>query len=71
MGDVNGDGEVNAGDVLQTRNRSGQTLDANSFRSDVNTDGDLNSGDASIVRSQSGRAIEGFGHDDRTSSGLR
>ncbi len=71
MGDVNGDGEVNAGDVLQTRNRSGQTLDANSFRSDVNTDGDVNSGDASIVRSQSGRAIEGFGHDDRTSSGLR
>ena len=54
LGDTNADGFVNAGDALQTRNRSGQTTDATNFRSDVNVDGFLNSGDTVIVRSRSG-----------------
>ena len=54
VGDTNGDGFVNSGDSLQTRNRSGQATDATNFRSDVNVDGFVNSGDSFIVRSRSG-----------------
>ena len=56
-GDTNNDRFVNAGDALQTRNRSGQTTDATNFRSDVNTDGFINSGDTLIVRAASGSTI--------------
>ena len=56
-GDANGDGFVNAGDAVQTRNRSGQTTDATNFRSDVNADGVVNSGDTVIVRARSGTAL--------------
>ena len=54
VGDTNGDGFVNAGDALQTRNRSGQATDATNFRSDVNADGFVNSGDTTAVRARSG-----------------
>ena len=54
VGDTNGDNFVNAGDTLQTRNRSGQATEATNFRSDVNTDGVVNSGDALVVRGRSG-----------------
>ena len=57
VGDTNGDGFVNAGDSLQTRNRSGQATDATNFRSDVNVDGFVNSGDTFLVRSKSGNAL--------------
>jgi len=56
-GDTSGDGFVNAGDALQTRNRSGQTTDATNFRSDVNADGAVNSGDTVIVRARSGHFL--------------
>jgi hypothetical protein len=57
VGDTNGDGVVNAGDVQQTRNRSGQLVVPANFRSDVNADGAINSGDALLVRSNSGNSI--------------
>lgn len=57
LGDTNSDRFVNAGDALQTRNRSGQAVDATNFRSDVNVDGFLNSGDTTVVRSRSGTAL--------------
>ncbi len=57
VGDTNGDRSVNAGDALQTRNRSGQTTDATNFRSDVNTDGFVNSGDTTVVRARSGSSL--------------
>jgi len=57
IGDVNGDGFVNSGDALQTRNRSGQLTDATNYRSDVNADGFVNSGDAIIVRARSGTGL--------------
>jgi hypothetical protein len=56
-GDVNGDGTVNTGDALQTRNRSGQSADATNFRSDVNTDGVVNGGDTTVVRARSGGGL--------------
>jgi hypothetical protein len=57
VGDTNGDGFVNAGDTIQTRNRSGQAADATNFRSDVNVDGTVNSGDTIGVRSRSGTSL--------------
>ena len=57
VADTNGDGFVNAGDALQTRNRSGQATDGANFRSDVNADGFVNSGDTTIVRARSGTFI--------------
>lgn len=57
LGDTNGDRFTNSGDALQTRNRSGQTIDGTNFRSDVNTDGAINSGDTTIVRGRSGDSI--------------
>jgi hypothetical protein len=57
VGDTNGDHFVNAGDALQTRNRSGQATDAVNFRSDINTDGVVNSGDTTAVRSRSGTSL--------------
>ena len=53
-GDTNADRTVNSGDVLQTRNRSGQTTDSTNFRSDVNSDGAVSSGDAILIRARSG-----------------
>ena len=57
VGDTNGDGFVNLGDALQTRNRSGQVTDATNFRSDVNADGFVNSGDTTAVRARSGMSL--------------
>ena len=54
VGDSNGDGLVNVGDTLQTRNRSGQVPDATNFRSDVNVDGFINIGDTIVIRARSG-----------------
>jgi len=56
-GDANGDRIVNTGDTLQTRSRSGVTLDASTYRSDLNADGVINSGDALVVRSRSGNSL--------------
>ena len=57
IGDSNGDGSVNSGDALQTRNRSGQATDSINFRSDVNADGFVNSGDTTAVRARSGTGL--------------
>jgi hypothetical protein len=57
IGDANGDGTVNTGDALQTRNRSGQPTDGTNFRSDFNADGFVNSGDVLIVRGRSGNSV--------------
>ena len=57
VGDTSGDGTVNSGDAIQTRNRSGQTTNATNFRSDVNVEGNVNSGDATIVKGRSGNSV--------------
>lgn len=57
LGDVSGDGFVNSGDALITRNRSGQATNATNFRSDYNIDGSVNAADATIVRGQSGQFL--------------
>ncbi len=57
LGDTSGDGFVNAGDAVQTRNRAGQGTNATNFRSDVNADGVINSGDTAVVRAKSGTSL--------------
>ncbi len=57
IADSNGDGTVNSGDALQSRNRSGQDASAANFRSDLNADGTINSGDALVVRARSGNQV--------------
>jgi hypothetical protein len=57
LGDVDGNGSVNAADTLLTRSRAGQAADGTNFRSDVNTDGVVNSGDAIAVRSRSSTSL--------------
>jgi hypothetical protein len=42
---------------VQTRNRSGQTVDDTTVRSDVNVDGFINSGDVTTVRARSGNLV--------------
>ncbi len=54
LGDTNGDGAVNSGDTVETRDRSGSLADADNFRSDVNLDGTINGGDTVIVRAHAG-----------------
>ncbi len=56
-GDSNGSGAVNATDVSLVKSRSGQSVDATSFRLDGNVDGSINSTDVSLVKASSGMAL--------------
>ena len=57
VGDVSGDGKVNATDVSQTKSNSGKTLTANNARTDVNVSGQINAGDVALVKLKSGTAL--------------
>jgi hypothetical protein len=54
FGDVNQDTFVLSGDYTATRQKSGATVDGNTFKFDVNADGFILSGDYTAVRGQSG-----------------
>ncbi len=57
VGDSNNDNNVNVGDAIQVRSRSGGPLDGTTFRSDLNVDGTLNAGDTIVARSRSGDSL--------------
>jgi uncharacterized delta-60 repeat protein len=57
VGDTNGNGSVNAGDVAQTKGQSGQAVTAANFREDVNGNGSINAGDVALVKSKSGTSL--------------
>lgn len=57
LSDTNGDGRLNTADALETRSRSGTSVDAGTFRSDLNADGAINAADSAIVRSNSGASL--------------
>jgi N-acetylneuraminic acid mutarotase len=57
IGDVTGNGVVNASDVALTKAQSGQTMTATNFREDVTTNGLINAGDVSMVKSLTGTAV--------------
>jgi len=58
-GDVNGDGFVDAADILQDKARDGQTLDAGTFRFDMDGDGQIDVADVTSVKNASGRKLPG------------
>ncbi len=58
IGDTNGNGGVNAGDVSQTKGQSGIAVGAGNFRNDVNASGaTINAGDVALVKSKSGTVL--------------
>jgi hypothetical protein len=57
VGDTNANGAVNAADIVQTKERSGQSIDPNNFRSDVNLSGAINAADLAIVKSRVGTGL--------------
>ena len=57
LGDVNGNGAVNASDVALTKSRIGQPVGAANFKSDVNTTGSINASDVSLVKSLVGTGL--------------
>jgi hypothetical protein len=57
LGDVNGNGTVNAADVSLTKSVIGRPISSSNFRADVNTSGDINATDTAIVKSRLGTAL--------------
>jgi hypothetical protein len=60
IGDVNGNGTVNATDVAQAKSLVGQPVGSTNFRADVNANGTINATDASIVKSNVGSGLPGI-----------
>lgn len=57
IGDVNGSGSVNAGDVSQVKGLSGVPVSASNFRADVTANGAINSADVNLVKSKAGTSL--------------
>jgi hypothetical protein len=57
LGDSNGSGVVDSGDVFLVRQQTGQTVKASNFRDDVNASGVIDSGDVFVTRQQTGTSI--------------
>ena len=57
IGDTNGNGTVNVGDVAQTKAQSGVPVTGANFRNDVATNGTINVGDVALVKSKSGNML--------------
>ena len=57
VGDVNGNGVVNASDVAQAKAQTGQPVTLQNFRSDVTENGEINSSDVNLVKARSGMAL--------------
>jgi hypothetical protein len=57
LGDVNGNGAVNANDVSQSKSQSGQSVTSANFKSDVNASGNIDATDIAIVKSKAGTGL--------------
>jgi len=57
IGDVNGNGIVNATDIAQTKAQVGQPVTSTNFRTDVNANGIINATDVAIVKEHSGESM--------------
>jgi hypothetical protein len=56
VGDVNGNGAVNASDVSQVKARAGETVNSSNFRADVTANGAITASDVSLVKARAGTA---------------
>jgi hypothetical protein len=54
LGDVTGNGAVNAGDIAATKARVGAMMGANTFRFDLNASGAITPQDVSMVKARAG-----------------
>ncbi len=57
IGDVNGNGAVNASDVSLTKSQVGVTVSGSNFREDVNANGAINAVDVAQVKAEVGTAL--------------
>ena len=57
VGDANGNGAVNAGDIAFANGHLGQPVDATNFRADVNVNGVINATDVSGIKSNLGTGL--------------
>jgi hypothetical protein len=57
VGDVNGNGVVNASDVSLTKSQVGVPVSGSNFREDVNANGLINSVDVALVKAKVGTAL--------------
>jgi Dockerin type I domain len=57
VGDVNGNGLVNASDVSLTKSQVGAPVSGSNFREDVNVNGTISSTDVALVKSKVGTAL--------------
>jgi hypothetical protein len=57
VGDASGNGSVNASDIGQVKNQSGQAVTAANFRADLVANGSINASDIGLVKSQSGNSL--------------
>jgi hypothetical protein len=57
VGDTNGNGIVNASDIIQTKSSVGQAVSDANFRRDVNVNGSINASDVSLVKIRSGTSL--------------
>lgn len=57
VGDVNGNGTVNAADVSLCKSHLGEAASATNFRSDANANGTVNAADTAIVKSHLGSGL--------------
>jgi hypothetical protein len=57
LGDVNGNGAVNATDVGLTKSHIGELILNSNFRADVNASGDINASDVGVVKSRLGAGL--------------
>ncbi len=54
LGDTTANGSVNSSDVGEAKTNSGQTTNAQNFRTDVTVNGAINSSDVGVIKAQSG-----------------
>jgi hypothetical protein len=59
LGDVTGNGSVNASDVALTKAQVGQAVTEANFRADVTPNGSINASDIGVVKAQSGTSLPG------------
>jgi hypothetical protein len=57
VGDVNGNGAVNASDVSLTKSQVGQAVTGSNFHEDVNANGAISATDVALVKSEVGTAL--------------
>ena len=57
VGDVNGNGSVNATDVALTKSQVGQPVGMSNFREDVNANGTIGATDVALVKANVGTSL--------------